>query len=192
MLCFIDDSNWAKTEQIDRVVFFYDLKSNLEIPSKTSSANFSSFKRLSNNSIPPQIKCGANYINSRMAFLESKRFGFDFPLLINENGFISESSGSCIFIIKNKILFTPHSSSHILDSITRKKIIELVNGDQETKIKEVKETQLTRFDILSAHEVFLVGTNIEIRPIVKIDNIRFNTEITNQIIRAFSKLVRDI
>ncbi len=83
MLCFLGKGNWSKVENIDRVVFFYPVKSNL-CESISSKANFSSFKRISNNSLLPQIKCGANYINSRMAYLETIRFGFDFPLLINE------------------------------------------------------------------------------------------------------------
>ena len=191
MLCFLEKGNWSKVDNIDRVVFFYPVKSNL-CESISSKANFSSFKRISNNSLLPQIKCGANYINSRMAYLETVRFGFDFPLLINENGFVSESSGACIFIIKDGVLSTPASYSHILGSITRNAIIDLVKNNKNIPIKDISETQITRFDVLSADEVFLVGTNVEIRIISEIDNVKFKSEIVHKIINQFKNLVRSL
>ena len=127
-----------------------------------------------------------------MAFLESKRYGCDFPLLINENGYISESSGACIFIIKDNNLLTPNFASDILKSITREVIINLVSDNKIIPIKNIFETQLSRFDILSADEVFLVGTNIEIRIIRMIDNIKFDNKVTTKIIKEFNKLVRSI
>ena len=192
MLCFLGEGNWAQIENIDRVVFFYPLESNLQSQKLSSTANFSSYKRISSNTLSPQIKCGANYINSRMAFLESKRYGCDFPLLINENGYISESSGACIFIIKDNNLLTPNFASDILKSITREVIINLVSDNKIIPIKNIFETQLSRFDILSADEVFLVGTNIEIRIIRMIDNIKFDNKVTTKIIKEFNKLVRSI
>ena len=58
-------------------------------------------KRISKHSMDPQIKCGANYINGRYALLEAKSKGADLPILKNHDGFISESSGACIFLVKN-------------------------------------------------------------------------------------------
>ena len=75
--------------------------------------------------MPPTIKCGANYINSRLAHLDAVKNGFDTALLINNNGTISESTGACFFGIKNNKLITPPISSSILDSITRKTIIQI-------------------------------------------------------------------
>lgn len=190
LLCVLGEGNWSQVDCIDRVVFYYPLKSNLNNSQLNSTANFSSIKRISNNAMPPQIKCGANYVNSRMAALESARSGFDFPFLLNENGFISESSGSCIFIIKEKVLLTPYISSHVLSSITRNKIIKMANNIPQ--IKKIVETNLTRYDILSADEIFLVGTNIEIRPITFIDGHKFIPNITLDIMYKLSKLVRTL
>ena len=124
--------------------------------------------------------------------LETIRFGFDFPLLINENGFVSESSGACIFIIKDGVLSTPASYSHILGSITRNAVIDLVKNNKNIPIKDISETQITRFDVLSADEVFLVGTNVEIRIISEIDNVKFKSEIVQKIINQFQNLVRSL
>ena len=73
--------------------------------------------------MPPSIKVGANYINSRYAFLEAKQNNFDLPLF-KKKGNISESSGACVILIKENKLFTPSSSSDILNSITRQMIFD--------------------------------------------------------------------
>ena len=60
------------------------------------------------------------------------------------------------------------------------------------KIKKVVESNLSRYDILSADEIFLVGTNIEIRPITFIDGHKFKPNITLEIMDKFNKLVRTL
>ena len=61
----------------------------------------SSWKRISENSLSPRIKCGANYINSRHGQREALRNGYDTCIFLNEFGKVSEGPGSCIFILKN-------------------------------------------------------------------------------------------
>ena len=45
----------------------------------------SSWTRINDNSISPRIKCGANYINSRMGQLEALKNGYNTCLFLNEN-----------------------------------------------------------------------------------------------------------
>ena len=66
-------------------------------------------------------------MNSRLAHIEAVENKFDTALLLDNKGFISESTGSTIFLVKNNKLFTPSLDSSILDSITRKSIIELAD-----------------------------------------------------------------
>ena len=133
---------------------------------KSLNLYLSKWERINENSMPPTIKCGANYINSRLAHLDAVKNGFDTALLINNNGTISESTGACFFGIKNNKLITPPISSSILDSITRKTIIqiskELLNIN--TEIREVKLEEIELFE-----EIFLCGTSIEIFPVAKIN-----------------------
>ena len=69
------------------------------------------------------------------------------------------------FGIKNNKLITPPISSSILDSITRKTIIqiskELLNIN--TEIREVKLEEIELFE-----EIFLCGTSIEIFQLQKL------------------------
>ena len=158
---------------------------------KSLNLYLSKWERINENSMPPTIKCGANYINSRLAHLDAVKNGFDTALLINNNGTISESTGACFFGIKNNKLITPPISSSILDSITRKTIIqiskELLNIN--TEIREVKLKEIELFE-----EIFLCGTSIEIFPVAKINKKQIgNNEagiLTSKLQEIYFSLVR--
>lgn len=117
--------------------------------------------RISQDSMNPTIKCGANYINGRYALMEAKKEGADVAIMKNKKGFISESSGSCIFMIKNQILYTPMLEDDILDSITRDTIIKICS---KINLKVIQK-HITENDIKNADELFLCGSAAEITPI---------------------------
>jgi len=133
---------------------------------KSLNLYLSKWERINENSMPPTIKCGANYINSRLAHLDAVKNGFDTALLINNNGTISESTGACFFGIKNNKLITPPISSSILDSITRKTIIQ-ISKELLNINTEIREVQLEEIELFE--EIFLCGTSIEIFPVAKIN-----------------------
>lgn len=83
----------------------------------------SSWQRINDNSLSPRIKCGANYINSRMAQLEALRNGYDTTIILNNQGKVSEGPGSCIFLVRDGKLVTPQVTDSVLESITRETII---------------------------------------------------------------------
>ena len=75
----------------------------------------SNWERINENSMPPSIKVGANYINGRYAYLDAKKRGYDYPLLLDKNGYVSDGPGACFFLIKNGRLITPPLSASILN-----------------------------------------------------------------------------
>lgn len=125
----------------------------------------STWRRINDNDISPRIKCGANYINSRMGQREALRNGYDTCIFLNNLGKVSEGPGSCIFIVKNNILITPLLTDSVLESITRDTIIKLA---QELNI-EVVERSIDRTELYTCDEAFLCGSSMEITPIVSID-----------------------
>ena len=52
--------------------------------------------------MPPRIKAGANYHNSRLAHHEAVRNGFNTALLLNQRGSVSEAPGSCVVMIRDE------------------------------------------------------------------------------------------
>ena len=134
------------------------------LPSYT--AGISSWTRIDDNMMPPRVKAGANYINSRYGFLQAQKDGYDLPIFLDRTGKVSESSGSCLFIIRNGALITPPLSSSVLESITRSCVFELA---EDAKLRVI-ERQIDRTELYISDEVFLCGSAVEISPLVSIDH----------------------
>ena len=135
-------------------------------------------RRISKNAMNPKIKCGANYINGRYAMLEAKSKGADLPMLKNKNGYISESSGACVFLVKKGLILTPSLDCDILESITRDTVIKIFS-DSNYKIEErlISETEFNESD-----EIFLCGSAAEITPLKLIKNNNFKIGVTTKFI----------
>ena len=135
-------------------------------------------KRISKHAMNPKIKCGANYINGRYALLEAKSKGADLPMLKNKNGYISESSGACVFLVKKGLILTPSLDCDILESITRDTVIKIFS-ENNYKIEQrlISETEFNESD-----EIFLCGSTAEITPIKLITNNNFKIGDTTKFI----------
>ena len=191
-IIFLDgDGSWVSTEGAEMLVA--PIPKGRAISNKREGFNccISSWERINTNSVSPQIKAGANYINSRMAQLEAIKNGYDSAILLNNRGTISEAPGSCIFIVKNNELITPSFNSSILHSITRSSVLEIAN-----KILGINsiEREIDRTEIYTADEVFLCGTAVEILPVLSVDKRSIakgiEGEVTKKIKDNYFKIVR--
>lgn len=125
----------------------------------------SSWQRISDNTMPPRAKVGANYINGRYAHLQALRDGYDLPIFLGQDGKVAEGAGSCLFLLRNGQLVTPPATSSILESITRDAIIAIASKSGFS----VVERDVDRTELYLADEVFLCGSAAEICPIVSVD-----------------------
>ena len=182
---FIDgETSWMEQENISYLISFRSMESNLveEISSNKYSLKISNVIRNTEQGTSPSIKAGGNYLNSRYAKIEAKEHGFDDALMINHKGHISEATGSCIFFLKDGLLFTPSLDCDILPSITRYRIISLC----KKKGIEVIEGRYKTEDLIRSDAAFLCGSMIEIMPISNIDNTKFDTSNSS----VYRKIVR--
>jgi branched-chain amino acid aminotransferase len=131
----------------------------------------SSWRRISDNVLPPRAKVGANYINGRYAHLQAKRDGYDLPIFLGDDGKVSEGAGACLFLIKNGTLITPAVTSSILESITRNTLMTLAT---EQGINVV-ERSVDRTELYLADEIFLCGSAAEITPITHVDKFKIGS-----------------
>lgn len=167
---FVDgETNWSERNLIARLISIRNMNSDLGFAQPTSLA-ITSYKRISSNSMPPSVKAGANYLNSRYALLNAKKRGFEGALFLSQDNYISESTGSCIFFIKNDVLFTPSIHSDILIGVTRNRIIDLARASGI----ETFEEKISSEDLPSFEGAFLVGTMIELKPISRIEEIVYD------------------
>ncbi len=146
----------------------------------------SAWRRIGDNTLSPRVKCGANYINSRMAQLDAERDGYDSAILQNENGSLAEGPGSCLFLVKNGALLTPALSDSILESITRDTVLRLARRRGITTV----ERPISRTELYSCDEAFLCGSAMEIAPIAEVDGYPLPArELTLSLARAYLDLV---
>jgi branched-chain amino acid aminotransferase len=115
-------------------------------------------------SLNPAIK-SLNYLNNILAKIEATNAGATEGLILNQFGYVSECTGENIFIVKGNTLKTPPISAGALEGITRKVVMDIGKSIG----LEVKEENLTRYDIYTSDECFLTGTAAEIVPVVSVD-----------------------
>ncbi|MFK7848603.1 MAG: aminotransferase class IV [Rhodothermales bacterium] len=150
-------------------------------------ACISSWQRIHDSSMPPRAKVGANYLNGRYAQLDARKKGYDLPILLGQDGKLSESAGSCLFIIKNGVLITPSATNSILESITRDTIIQLA---QDANMK-IDIRPIDRTEALLADEAFLCGSAAEITPLSCIDHFELSTVFKGSVTQKITKLYFD-
>jgi branched-chain amino acid aminotransferase len=127
----------------------------------------SAWTRISDTSMPPRIKTGGNYVNSRLARYQAKHDGYDDAILLNGTGRVAEAPGACIFLRRRDELITPDVTSGILESITRDTVLQLARE----KGIEVTERPVEKTELYAAQEIFLVGSAAEILPVINVDGI---------------------
>jgi branched-chain amino acid aminotransferase len=184
--------SWHSTENFD--IFIAPIKRDRTDIDKLEgkSASISSWQRINDNILPPRAKVGANYINSRYGFLQVKSDGYDLPLFLDSLGKVSESSGACIFLVKDSKLITPSLSSSVLESITRDTIITLA---KERNIK-TEERVVDRTELYVADELFLAGTAAEITSVTSVDGYKIGNGkigiLTKELFREYLDLVSGV
>jgi branched-chain amino acid aminotransferase len=147
------------------------------------TASIASWRRIGDDAMPPRIKTGANYHNSRLAHHEAVRNGFDTALLLNQRGNLSEAPGSCVVMVRDGRLATPPSTSGVLEGITLATVAEL--ADELGLVLERRE--IDRTELYVADELFLCGTLVEVRPIVSIDRLPVGTGAPGPVTRALQE-----
>lgn len=189
---FVDGfGSWGSAEPVDMFV--------APIPRGETSAEYNkkglhicvtSWRRISDETLSPRIKCGANYINSRIGQREALRNGYDTCLFLNENSKVSEGPGSCFFFIKNGIIITPQLTDSVLESITRDTIIKIAQSEGY----EVIERTVDRTELYTCDEAFLCGSAMEITPVLSVDKYIIGEgnigKITKELHIAYLNIVR--
>jgi len=122
-------------------------------------------RRPDSDVLDPRVK-SLNYLNNVMAKLAAHRSGADEALLLNRRGLVAETSGANVFIVRDGILSTPPVTDGALEGITRRRVLVL-SADLGIG---AREQSLSRYDLLTAGEVFLTGSGAGIVPVHSLDN----------------------
>lgn len=164
---FVDGfGSWGSADPVDMFVAPIPKgKISSEYNKKGLNCCVTSWRRISDTTLSPRIKCGANYINSRVGQREALRNGYDTCIFLNEVGKVAEGPGSCFFMVVNGTLVTPMLTDSVLESITRDTIIKLAKAAGIP----VSERTIDRTELYTCDEAFLCGSAMEVTPVLLID-----------------------
>ncbi|MEA3349891.1 MAG: branched-chain amino acid transaminase [Chloroflexota bacterium] len=124
----------------------------------------SSYTRMHPNINMTKAKVAGNYVNSMLAKTDALRMGFDEVIMLDQSGFVAESSGMNLFMVRGGSIYTPARAA-ILEGITRDAVITLIGDLGYPLIEE----PISRDQLYVADEIFLCGTAAEVVPVREID-----------------------
>ncbi|BBN04811.1 branched-chain amino acid aminotransferase [Marchantia polymorpha subsp. ruderalis] len=122
-----------------------------------------STRRNSPNSLDSKIHHN-NLINNILAKVEGNLAGADDAIMLDCEGFVSETNATNIFMVKKGCISTP-LADYCLPGITRATVIGLI---KEAKMPFM-ERRISLTEFHAADEVWTTGTMGELSPVVEID-----------------------
>ncbi len=106
-----------------------------------------------------------NFLSNILVREISLRKGSMEGIVIDPDFGVTEGATSNLFIVKQGILKTPDINSSVLEGITRRVVLEIASNH---KIP-VEEGSIYIEDILTADEVFITNSGIDIVPVTRVD-----------------------
>jgi branched-chain amino acid aminotransferase len=150
----------------------------------------SPWRRLSDAAMSPRVKASANYLNGRVAGVDARTKGYDTPVMLNDQGKVSEGPGQNVFLVRDGVLITPRTTDAILEGVTRATVLGLA---RDLGIA-VEEREVDPTELYIADELLFVGTAWEVTPVVEIDGYRVGDgsmgALTARLQTAYFDLVR--
>ena len=105
-----------------------------------------------------------NLLNNILASIEANVAGVDSAIMLDVNGFISETNDTNLFVVRRGIVQTPHADS-CLPGLTRQMILDIC-ADEGIP---AQERNLSLSELYTADEVFTSGTMGELTPVLEAD-----------------------
>jgi branched-chain amino acid aminotransferase len=105
-----------------------------------------------------------NLLNNILASIEANVAGVDSAIMLDIDGFVSETNDTNLFIVNDDEVRTPYADS-CLPGLTRRMILDICNAQGIA----ATECRLSVTEVYTADEVFTSGTMGELTPILEAD-----------------------
>lgn len=105
-----------------------------------------------------------NLLNNILASIEANVAGVDSAIMLDIDGFVSETNDTNLFVVNNSEVLTPYADS-CLPGLTRRMILDICTAQEIP----ATECRLSMTEIYTADEVFTSGTMGELTPILEAD-----------------------
>jgi branched-chain amino acid aminotransferase group I len=127
-----------------------------------------------------------NLLNNILASIEANVAGVDSAIMLDVNGFVSETNDTNIFLVSDGIVRTPHADS-CLPGLTRRMILDICA--EQGMAAEERNISLT--EIYTADEVFTSGTMGELTPVLEADGRVIGTGVVGAVTKKLQTLHRE-
>jgi branched-chain amino acid aminotransferase len=127
----------------------------------------SSWRRISDSSIPARAKISGSYINSALAKTEALENGYDEAIMLAHDGHVSEGSAENLFMLRDGVFITPPVTEDILEGITRNLLMGLIRDELGL---EVIERAIDRTELYVCDELLLCGTGAQVGGVTELDH----------------------
>jgi branched-chain amino acid aminotransferase len=173
--CYIRPLGYKSTEgigvrlhDIDDAFTMFAFPFGSYIPNEAGAhVGFSSWTRVSDNAIPPRGKIAGSYANAALIKSDAVLAGYDEALVLNSDGHVSEASAANVFIVRKGVVITPPVQADVLEGITRRTLMQLMQDDMGL---QVVERDIDRTEIFIADEVFLCGTGVQVASVTRVEH----------------------
>jgi branched-chain amino acid aminotransferase len=157
---YVVEGHWGEGTVADLVITAYHLDKDLPQP---INLGVSTWRRSGDVALPARIKTGTNYQVGRLARIEGRALGCEEMVLLNPSGRVAETTGSCILMVRDGVIYTPPASEGALESIT----LDVVEVLAKSMGIPFVRRPIDRTELLIADEIALCGTLSEL-PVVKL------------------------
>jgi branched-chain amino acid aminotransferase len=110
--------------------------------------------------------------------------------VLTQEGHLSEGSAMNVFIVRDGVAITPPVTDNILEGITRRTAIELLETELGVK---VVERPIDRTEVYLCDELFMTGTAAQITAVTQVDHRPIGSgvmgPITTQLRKVFDAAV---
>jgi branched-chain amino acid aminotransferase len=135
---------------------------------------------------PTASKAAGLYMICSLSKHAAERQGYADALMLDWRGYVAESTGANIFLVRDGVIHTPLPDC-FLDGITRRTVMRIARE----RGFEVVERHIPAEELSTFSEVFICGTAAEVTPVAAIGEHRYTPgNISLSLMDDYAKLVR--
>jgi len=127
-----------------------------------------------------------NLLNNILATIDANVAGVDSAVMLDVNGFVSETNDTNIFIVCGGELLTPFADA-CLPGLTRQMILDIAKEEEIP----AREKNLSLTELYSADEAFTTGTMGELTPVLEADGRMVGDGKSGELTRRLQSLHRE-
>ena len=127
-----------------------------------------------------------NLLNNILAAIEANVAGVDAAVMLDVQGFVSETNDTNLFLVSKDRVITPHADS-CLPGLTRRMVLDICDAEGIPAV----ERNVSMTELYTADEVFTTGTMGELTPVLEADGRRIGDGKAGPMTRRLQRLHRE-